>query len=365
VAHIIVVNHALLLSDMLVSNRVLPEYHHLIVDEAHHLEARATEQLGFETHRDQADSLLASLYQQSSSGPPRGFLASIPEHFQGSLVPAGVQKQIREDLVKLQGQVEEARGSAGRLLDTLQVFLNDVAPPARRSRNAYDLHVELTSGMRVQPAWSEIEILTDDLDQVLLKVEKGLQGVHTGFDDLEDQEVLDYDDLVQDVWSRLEHVRALREQLYAILNDPQPDSIYWFRIGARDGQVSLHSAPLHVGPLLAQQLFPDLETLVLSSATLSTAKEFGYIRERLSLQDADELRVDSPFDYAGSTLLCLPTDMPEPSQPSYQDAVAKSMLDLCLATEGRALLLFTSHRQLRETYYSIARRLEEADIAVF
>jgi Rad3-related DNA helicase len=105
--------------------------------------------------------------------------------------------------------------------------------------------------------------------------------------------------------------------------------------------------------------------LILTSATLSTAKEFDYIRDRLGLYDADELRVDSPFDYPQSTLLYLPMDIPEPGQPNYQNAVAKTILDLCLATQGRALLLFTSHRQLRSTYYAVARRLEEENIVIY
>jgi predicted DnaQ family exonuclease/DinG family helicase len=364
-AHIIVVNHSLLLSDMLVSNRVLPEYHHLIIDEAHHLEARTTEQLGFAVNRAQAVSLLAGLYRRTGAERGVGFLPSIPQHFHGSLVSAETQKQVGVFLPKLQTQVDGARGIVERLFESLQSFVIEAVAPQQSNQSAYDLRVELTRGMRIQPAWSEIEILADDLDHQLLGVEKGLQSLHTGFSDMEDHNILDYDDLLQDIWARLEHVRRLREQLRDAVNEPQAERVYWFRVGARDSQVSLHSAPLHVGSLLAQNLFPELETLVLTSATLSTAKEFSYIRDRLSLYDADELRVDSPFDYAQSTLLYIPTDIPEPAQANYQNVLAKSVLNLCLATEGRALLLFTSHRQLRSTYYAIARTVEEANIAVF
>jgi DNA polymerase-3 subunit epsilon/ATP-dependent DNA helicase DinG len=309
--------------------------------------------------------LLEGLYRRMGTDRAAGFLPSIPQHFRGSTVSAETQKQVGAYLSNLQSQVEAAQAALERLFDSLQSFVVEVVAPKKRAANTYDQQAEVTSGMRVQPAWSEIEILADDLDHVALKVEKGLQGLHTGFSDLEDQNLLDYDDLLQDIWSRLEHVRRLRGQLKAVINEPQAESIYWFRVGARDKQVSLHSAPLHVGPLLAQNLFPELETLILTSATLSTAKEFDYIRDRLSLHDADELCVDSPFDYAQSTLLYIPIDIPEPAQPNYQNVIARSMLDLCLATEGRALLLFTSHRQLRSTYYAIARPLEEANIAIY
>jgi DNA polymerase-3 subunit epsilon/ATP-dependent DNA helicase DinG len=46
-AHILVVNHALLLADTAAENRILPEYNYLIVDEAHHLEAATTDAMSF------------------------------------------------------------------------------------------------------------------------------------------------------------------------------------------------------------------------------------------------------------------------------------------------------------------------------
>jgi predicted DnaQ family exonuclease/DinG family helicase len=365
-AHIIVVNHALLLSDMMVSNMVLPEYHHLVVDEAHHLEARATEQLGFDVNRSQAYSLLASLTHPTATGQQRGLLPGIPQHFRGSTVPPETQGQVNKYLTKLQRQVEQAQRATDGFFDSLQTFVSDnLMPESGRVNTAYDLRIELTRGVRNQPDWSEIEILADDLDGDLLKVEQGLHNLHTGFSDLEDEGILDYDDLLQEIWARLEHVRQLREQVQAIVVQPVSAGVYWLSVGARDQEIALHSAPLHVGPLLEQNLFSKLETVVLTSATLRTANNFSYIRERLELRDAEELTVGSPFDYANSTLLYLPTDIPEPGRPQYQNTMSRAATNLCLATEGRALMLFTSHSQLRATYRAITRPLEEASIVVY
>ena len=365
-AHIIVVNHALLLSDMMVANRVLPEYHHLIVDEAHHLEARATEQLGFAVGRSQAYFMLVGLAQPTSTGQYRGFLPTIPQHFHGSAVAPQVQKQISVYLSSLENSVEDAAKAVNAFFDGLVAFVNDTLTPGyEQGKSVYDRHVELAEGVRIQPDWSQVEILAEDLDCALLKVVQGMQKLHEGLSALDDQEILNYDDLLQEVRSRLEHVKEAQEHVRDIINEPKPAGIYWLSIRARDNEIMLHSAPLHVGPLLAQNLFPRLDTLVLTSATLCTAREFGFIRERLGLKDADAFTVDSPFDYVNSTLLYLPTDMPEPVQTSYQNTVGKSITDLCLATGGRALLLFTSHRQLQATYRAIARPLEEAGIAVY
>jgi Rad3-related DNA helicase len=81
--------------------------------------------------------------------------------------------------------------------------------------------------------------------------------------------------------------------------------------------------------------------------------------------------VDSPFDYATSTLLCLPDDMPEPAHPgqpnyvNYQRALNRAIAAVCLETRGRALVLFTSYQQLKATYNTVSKEMEEAGIAVF
>ena len=365
-AHIIVVNHALLLSDMMVSNRVLPEYHHLIIDEAHHLEARATDQLGFAVNHGQAMALLLGLSQQTVTGQYRGFLHTIPQHFRGSRVEEAVQKQALQYLAKLQGVVERAQETMDRFFTTLHAFVQDVLLPASgRANERYDRQIELTRGVRSQPGWSEVEVAVDELGNDLQQVAQGLLGLHRSFSNLDDQNILDYDDLLQDIWARLEHVRQVQEQLLAIVCNPAAAGIYWLTIRARTEQITLHSAPLHVGPLLTENLFARLETVVLTSATLRTDKEFHFIRERLALGDAAEFAVDSPFDYQQSTLLYLPTDIPEPAQPNYQKSVSKVITELCLATGGRTLVLFTSHSQLQATYYAITRPLEEASIVVY
>lgn len=365
-SHIIVVNHALLLSDMMVSNRVLPEYHHLIVDEAHHLEPRATEQLGFSVNHSQALSLLTGLTQQTTTGQYRGFLHTIPLHLRGSTVSADVHRQLGEYLGKLQPIVEQAIVTMNAFFDALQSFVQEtLTPESGRANELYDRQIELTSGVRNQPGWSQIEIMADDLNRDLQKVEHGLRGLHDGFLNLEDQNILHYDDLLQDIWARLEYVRQTREQLRAIVSEPTTSGIYWLSVSTSHGELSLHSAPLHVGPLLANNLFSRLDTLILTSATLRTDRDFGYVRDRLHLKDADEFAVDSPFDYKSCTLLYLPTDMPEPAQPNYQKTVAKAITDLCQAIGGRTLVLFTSHSQLRTTYYAITRPLEEEGIIVY
>ncbi len=126
----------------------------------------------------------------------------------------------------------------------------------------------------------------------------------------------------------------------------------------------MHSAPLDVGELLASQLYSDKRAIILTSATLATVGKFDYIKARLGLEDAAELAVGSPFNYGRSTLVVVPTDIPEPEQPLYQKVLHRTLEQLCLATEGRALILFTSHAQLRAAWQAIRAPLERKGILV-
>src|SRR5205807_2407981 len=121
----------------------------------------------------------------------------------------------------------------------------------------------------------------------------------------------------------------------------------------KGGEVALRCAPLHVGDLLDRYLFSAKKTVVLTSATLSTENDFSYIRERLGLHNGEELQLSSPFDYEKEALVYVPTDIPEPGTPGYQRHIEQAVIELCKASRGRALVLFTSHSALRATYKAV------------
>lgn len=158
--------------------------------------------------------------------------------------------------------------------------------------------------------------------------------------------------------------RELHGRLQEILFSPRVERVYWLTWRAQPLSVSLNMAPLDVAPLLQEMLFSRVDTLVLTSATLTVDRSFDYIRQQLGLADADELVVESPFDYASSTLLCLAEDMAEPGEPGYQRQVNEALLALLRVTRGRALVLFTSHSALQAAYRAIKRPLEQEGILV-
>ena len=370
-AHLIVVNHALLMSDVAVDNRVLPNYDYLIVDEAHHLEASTTRQLSFVVQRKQIEQLLSGLGQDLGKGQTAGFLAGLLARYHAKVskdIENGAEQRIeslyeevKRRISSIQGEVAAARRLLYQFFNMLDSFLEEHNP----SKGPYNQKIRLTGGIRVQPAWANVEISWDNLARHLLCIGEGLEYLSSGPLGLENYNIPDQKDMLQELFNYISRARVLYEQMNALIVQPSPSSIYWAEVSAQSGEISLNAAPLHVGSLVQKHLLTPKECVILTSATLCTEGEFDFIRERLSAWEAEEAAVGSPFDYASSTLLYLPTDIPEPYQSYYQRTVEQALIDLCRATRGRTLALFTSYSQLRNTSKAISRPLAEDEIVVY
>src|SRR5690606_18333762 len=100
-AHIVVVNHALLLADLSSEANVLPPYDYVVIDEAHNLEEVATDQFGFSVNQDQLLQFLDDLFQEGGANITGGLLAEIPRHFQDSAAGQGDFEKATEIVQKL------------------------------------------------------------------------------------------------------------------------------------------------------------------------------------------------------------------------------------------------------------------------
>lgn len=352
-AHIIVVNHALLLSDMMTENRALPRYRHLIIDEAHHLEDRATEQLGVEVAQGWLYALLERI---DSRGKGYGLLNRLSASLKERGVASAHRHEVEGYIEVVRQQAVDARGALHAFWEALSLFLAQHC----RGNEWYDERIRLTSALRTQPNWIEVEMAWEPLSQSLARLAEGLKALYQGLLGLEEE----HDDLLFELREREGELQALGQEMEAIIVQPEPGRIYWATISAGQG-ISLHDAPLHVGDALRKSLFAPLETLLLTSATLRTGGEFGYIRERLGLEDAQELTLGSPFDYETSTLVFIPTDIPEPNTPGYVKATNEALLHLSLAVGGKTLALFTSRAHLLQAHRDLVRPLEERGVHLY
>ncbi len=386
-AHILVVNHALLLADLAMGGGVLPDYDHLIIDEAHNLEEEATDALGFTNSRPMLVKLLDELsVDPNSSSKERSddFLSRLrsalasevgrgQEGKSGERTRPGITRNlllaVDEVIAGLRPTIVRARQSAvelfAGLIGVLDVYQDE--------QNVYDLRQRITGEVRRHPAWGQVEITWDNLGLQLKSIEDGLQRISSTLGDLDwdamprqagGDGVARYSDVLIELRNYCVNVHKIRTDANAAITNPDEGSVYWLEARVKGGDVALRCAPLHVGDLLDRYLFSQKRTVVLTSATLSTEHDFSYIRERLGLHSGEELQLSSPFDYERTTMVYVPSDMPEPGSAGYQRSLEQALVEMCKASQGRALVLCTSHSAVRATYRAIQRPLEDAGIMV-
>ncbi|MEO8285588.1 MAG: helicase C-terminal domain-containing protein [Chloroflexota bacterium] len=383
-ANVLVVNHALLMSDIAMGGGLLPDYNYLIIDEAHNLEEEATDALGFTVDRPLVMKFLGELSATpNATGATDDFLSKLHNALASEVAnfkmkqnapgKAGTTRNllvaVDEVSAGLRPTIERAKASASELFATL-ITLVDVY---HDEQNVYDLRQRITDEVRRHPTWGQLEVVWDNLGLQMKSLEDGLQRIATILGDVDwdsmprgavGDDVPAYSDLLLELRNHCTSAHKIRLDANAAITNPDEGAVYWMEARVKGGDVALRCAPLHVGDLLDRYLFSKKRTVVLTSATLSTDNDFSYVRERLGLNSGEELQLSSPFDYEKSALVYLPTDIPEPGMPGYQRHLEQTLIALCKASQGRALVLFTSHSAVRATYRAIQRQLEEAGIMV-
>lgn len=358
VSHILVVNHALLLSDVVTENRVLPEYKYLIVDEAHHLEDASTGALSYRVTRSDIERLFDEL-----GGTASGIMGRVSAQLQRMLKPSEYASAV--------SAIEKASDLAFRVENEMRKFFQALDGFMLQERNGgeigdYGQQVRIVPATQHQPIWDDIEISWDNVSNPMESLTRILDNLlrDMGDENLASKE--DMEDTLGDLTSAQRRLKEVHDYTSAMVFKLDHNMIYWIEQDAKYNNLSLNFAPLHIGPLMENYLWHTKESVIVTSATLTANNNFDYIRSRLNADEADELILGSPFDYENSALLFLPTDMPEPIDArNYQRFVERAILQTARATGGRMLALFTSYRQLLETSRVITPHLAKENIQVY
>src|SRR5712691_10120046 len=346
-SHIVIANHALLLSDLASRSRVLPEYDVLIVDEAHHLEDEATQQLGWRLGERELLNRLERLWSPSGGGSS----GAIPEALgligasNGMLLPPALRLTLE--------QAEQAGLQLGaavrRFFEALAHLLEDPDVP---KSNGDDTALRVTAGVRAGTGWQELEQLwatavahQQGVEHAIVEVTAELESLPGAPDAARD--------LAAELSGHLDYWRDVRRRMNGCVHQPESSVVHWISGGGRFRSAWLNAAPIEVASLLRDRLFSVPATTVLVSATLSIGGSFDYVKRRLGLEDATAEALGSPFDYERAALLYVPNDLPDPTQPGYQNSIERAILETVARLHGRTLVLFTSRAQLRATYQAL------------
>ncbi len=342
-AHIVVVNHALLLSDLARGGGLIPEYQHLVIDEAHNLEEEATRQLGFNVPQDKLDEVWE---------PQTRLTTQIRQAMAAEGLASAVQQEAETAVSGVEGEGAKIRQIWARLWAEVERF--QANQKSSSSDNGPQLLI--TSQVRNTQSWTDLHLAWENLDVGLQQAAQNLGRLHRFLESIKLPSAGDQPALIMETANLMDDMETLREQFSSILGNPMNDDIHWISTDQIRGNatVSLNSAPLDISGTLAAELFQHKDSVVLTSATLSTEGNFGYFKSRVGVgSDSQELLVGSPFDYQKAALLLIPEDMPSPNSDQYVDAMIRVLTDLGTNMKGRTMALFTSYASLR----AVAQRL--------
>jgi ATP-dependent DNA helicase DinG len=322
-ADIIVVNHHLFFADLALRNgaygSVLPDYAAVILDEAHQIEDVASEYFGAQVSTYQIDDLLRDV----------GALKVEDREAEREL--GRISSRIQRSADAFWISFREGRGLEGRFA------LTPVRVGSGSSvRDDFDAGMDAGEPQAGMPALPH-----HALDNALNRLETTLAAMPEAPADAE---------------SIVRRTRQLRFDLNFIVKGEDKKFVYWLERRGRG--VFLRASPIDVSGLLQDKLFEKVPTVVLTSATLSSAGNFNFIRERLGLDQAEEMIAESIFDFEHQAVLYLPAQMPDPRSPQWASAAASEVIKIVNATEGRAFVLSTSLSGMNELYDRVAPEID-------
>ncbi|HMB22153.1 MAG TPA: DEAD/DEAH box helicase, partial [Anaerolineales bacterium] len=356
-AHVLVVNHALLLSDVATGSKVLPEYSHLIVDEGHHLETATTNALSFKLNQFDLERMMKEVGSSSA-----GVLGRLLTETQEALRPA--------DFGLLQQKVSRATDMAFRIEQMSREFFNIVGEFARLQREGqpqsnYSWQARVLPSTRTLPGWDEVEVAWDTTGETLRMLLISLSEIYKGASELYAEGYDNLENVMSDISNLARRMTEAEANITGMISKPVQGMVYWIEVQPNGNRLSLNAAPLSVAALVEKYLWHEKRAVILTSATLTAHGEFQYLRNTLGADEADEMQLGSPYDYESAALLYIANDIPEPNVNGYEQALDRTLIATAKATGGRMLVLFTSYAALKKTAKNITGPLAREDIFVY
>ena len=356
-AHILIVNHALLLSDVATGNKVLPEYQYLIIDEAHHLENATTGALSFRLSQNDFDRLIKEIGGQSNG--VLGHTLSITRN----IIRPTEYARLNQIVHRCSDTTFRLESYAKDFFFAMSEFVN--IQRENRPKSLYAYQERILPSSRTLPGWDNVEISWGTAGEALKLLINLINELYKVIAEFYADGFEDVEDLLGSLSNLLRRLTEADSTISNMIFKPSTETIYWVEIQPQNNRITLNTAPLRIGPLIEKYLWHEKSSVILTSATLTAAGDFTYLRNLLQADEADELTLGSPFDYENSALLYIPNDIPEPNAPGYEAAVNKSIIQTANMTNGRMLVLFTSYAQLKRSSQAINHQLGQKDIQVF
>lgn len=299
-ADLIIVNHHLFFADLNLRGgeygKVLPDYGAVIFDEAHLIEDIAADYFGFEVSSFQIDEIARDV----------------------------MNIQIDDRLVNI--EIGDLVGKAGKFSERFWTGFRVGRGDEGRFPIDREMFARELSNGEMEPT---------ALGESYFAFHTALQQLEARIDNLPEQSA--------ESESAVRRIRQIKFDLEFIVKGAEKTYVYWLERRGRGAY--LRATPIDVSGILEDKLFENIDTVVLTSATLSSGGKFDFISNRLGLPrgKTDSFMAQSSFNYEKQTVLYLPPRMPDPRAPEYVQVAAGEIVKLLKVTNGRAFVLSTSN----------------------
>ncbi len=342
-AHLVVVNHALLMADLAADHVPIGAYSTLVIDEAHHLERAASQHLGSELNLWMFNSWTARMYD--AEGVPTGLLAQI-------LLGVGAAKSDHPLLISLMEVAERTARIVTQLHQLSEEFFSQLTSALRTKVPADQTGYSQKLRLR-QPDQFMEELPQSDpsLGKILAETEEGFGKIIDTLGDIPVNVLPQSEDWLDDLRGGRDELQQYHSTLKFFQTPADENWVYWAELPQRqEYNASLYAAPLRPGDILRELLFDPLRATVVTSATLTVADRFHYFLRKIGLADSDNittLKLGSPFEFESQMLIGLTSFLASPKNPQFEVEVVRLLQELLKNLSCGTLGLFTSHKMMR------------------
>jgi len=305
-AHILITNHHLFFAHIASGWNVLPKFDSIVFDEAHQLEDIASGYLGIEVSNYRIKNLINTI---SNPFTKKGLISRLEW-----LTP-----QTISEINLLTNKVRRAGdGFFGVLSEKLD---------------------GTTKRIRVE------NFIPNLLKEPLINLSEGLKPLMKSAENYEDE---------KEILSLIDRCITLSSDIDSIISQTLTDHVYWGEIDGK--RIRIAATPIDISSTLREQIFENIKPVILTSATLSVKGDFSFLRERVGLNNGNELALDSPFNYRENVMIYTPNGISDPKDTEeFKRDVIDSIKFILNITHGRTLILFTSYEMLNKAYDALNR----------
>jgi len=370
-SQILVVNHHLLFSDLSIRGAseesetgILPAYKNIIFDEAHHIVDAATSHFGMRTTKYGIIRMLRRLKRRGSGGEMKGLIfytvslaTKLQKYFRKGILSA-VLRRVEEILSPQVDRTEEYVRDA---FDTLYYFV----VPMIKDGGTEEINIRITDEVREKGGWKEID---KKFSLLRIRLEELHEEIKAFVDVLADYEIEpDVARVLVEFKGTANKINFYSEVIRSFLDSGDDGYVRWVEGRIRRGEVisGIGLSPLDISPQLKERLYSRCRAIVMTSATLAVKRSFNFLKSSLGLEGNErvmEIILPSPFNYKEQVILAIPTDIPEPMERGYSESLSPIILEAVKASQGNALILFTSYSLLDSVYKRIEEELAELGI---